>query len=209
MFAFGMSEKEHGADLYSNESTISLDGKGDYVANGNKYYIGNAQIAFKVASETGQWAFWVVDSRDRHYDYVKDIDAPIFGVARVGEYEMIEYPITDHDILKQGDAAFADGLSSVNIGKFQPGFASNADYPEIGIRSDAKDDSKLFRQTMVGLAKVAFPDYRRAYQGGTAQRQKVPGAGGDLQGPDGHNAAPDASLLKNMDHMLNYGKSSP
>lgn len=57
MFAFGMSEKEHGADLYFNVATISPDGKGGYVANGNKYYIDNAQIASKVASETGQWAF--------------------------------------------------------------------------------------------------------------------------------------------------------
>lgn len=348
MFAFGMSEKEHGADLYSNEATISPDGKGGYVANGNKYYIGNAQIASKVATlgkntETGQWAFWVVDSQDRHYNYVKDIDTPIFGVARVGEYEMIEYPITDREILKQGDAAFADGLSSVNIGKFQLGFASsaivthafyeavthsnrrviygkpvtafphirqflcesftrinamrlyalrsldyfrslsetdrryllfnpiqkmkvttqagevmrllldvvcakgyendtflsdaatsidciyrlegtahvnmalvlkfmknyffsNADYPEIGIRSDAKDDSNLFRQTMGGLAKVTFPDYRRAYQGVELPNVKVfleqVETFKDLMA----NAAPDASLLKNMDYMLNYGE---
>ena len=42
-----------------------------------------------------------------------------------GEYDLIEYPLTDKDILKTGDEAFADGLSSVNIGKFQLGFSAS------------------------------------------------------------------------------------
>ncbi len=129
LFAFGMSEREHGADLYSNKCTIKPVGDEKYVANGNKYYIGNAQIAPKITtlgknSETGEWTYWVVDSRHRNYKYVKDIDTPSIGQARVGEYEMIEYPLTDKDILTVGDKAFADGLSSVNIGKFQLGFAA-------------------------------------------------------------------------------------
>lgn len=129
VFAFGMSEKDHGADLYSNEATIRPDGKGGYVANGNKYYIGNAHIAPKVSTlgkntETGEWAFWVVDCNNRHYNYVKDIVCPGAGQMRVGEFEMIEYPLTERDILTTGDKAFADGLSTVNIGKFQLGFSA-------------------------------------------------------------------------------------
>lgn len=141
MFAFGMSEKEHGADLYSNEATIKPIGDGKYVANGNKYYIGNAQIAPKIPTlgkntETGEWAFWVVDCNDRHYDYVKDISIPELGNTLLGEYEMIEYPITDRDILKMGDGAFADGLSTINIGKFHcawavVGIATHAFYEAI------------------------------------------------------------------------------
>ena len=34
IFAFGLSEKEHGADLYSNEMTLTPTGDGTYVANG-------------------------------------------------------------------------------------------------------------------------------------------------------------------------------
>lgn len=348
MFAFGMSERDHGADLYSNEATITPTGDGTYVANGNKYYIGNAQIASKVSTlgkndKTGQWAFWVVDSRHRNYNYVKDIDTPIFGVARVGEYEMIEYPITDRDVLKVGDAAFADGLSTVNIGKFQLGFASsaiathafyeavthanrriiygkpvtafphirqflcesftrinamrlyalrsldyfrslsesdrryllfnpiqkmkvttqagevmrlildvvcakgyendtfisdaatsvdciyrlegtahvnmalvlkfvknyffsNVDYPEIGIRNDAKDDANLFRQTMGGLAKVTFPHYRKAYEGVELPNVKAFLQQVELFKDMMAQAAPDEALLKNMDYMLNFGE---
>lgn len=44
IFAFGMSEKTHGADLYSNEVHLTQNEDGTYVANGNKYYIGNAHI---------------------------------------------------------------------------------------------------------------------------------------------------------------------
>lgn len=129
VFAFGMSEKEHGADLYSNKCTLKPEGDGKYIANGNKYYIGNAHIAPKVTTlgkntETDEWTYWVVDSRHRHYNYVKDIETPSINQARVGEYEMIEYPLTERDILTTGDKAFADGLSTVNIGKFQLGFAA-------------------------------------------------------------------------------------
>lgn len=130
VFAFGMSEKEHGADLYSNEVHIEEKGDGTYVANGGKYYIGNAQIASKVSTmgknkTTGEYCNWVVDSRHRNYKYVKDIEVPGLGQCRVGEYDLIEYPITEKDILKSGDEAFADGLSSVNIGKFQLGFSAS------------------------------------------------------------------------------------
>lgn len=129
IFAFGMSEKGHGADLYSNECTIRPTGDGKYVANGNKYYIGNAHIAPKIStlgknSETNEWTFWVVDSNHRNYNYVKDIVCPGAGQMRVGEFEMIEYPISERDILTTGDKAFADGLSAVNIGKFQLGFSA-------------------------------------------------------------------------------------
>ena len=129
VFAFGMSEKQHGADLYSNEAHVTELGDGKYRADGEKYYIGNAQIASKVSTmgknaTTGEYCNWVVDSRHPNYNYVKDIEVPGMGQCRVGDYAMNEYPLTDKDILKQGDAAFADGLSTVNIGKFQLGFSA-------------------------------------------------------------------------------------
>lgn len=128
VFAFGMSEKDYGADLYAMISNVRPTEDG-YIANGNKYYIGNAHVASKVATlgkniETDEWCFWVVDSRNRHYNYVKDIETPSINQARVGEYEMIEYPLTEDDILTTGDQAFANGLASVNIGKFQLGFSA-------------------------------------------------------------------------------------
>jgi len=160
-FAFGMSEKQHGADLYSNECVITPVGDGKYVANGNKYYIGNAQIASKVTtlgknSETGEWTYWVVDSRHRNYKYVKDIETPAINQARVGEFEMVEYPITDRDILKVGDEAFADGLSSVNIGKFQLGFAASG----IAEHAFLEAITHTNRRVIYGKKVTEFPHIR-------------------------------------------------
>ena len=44
-FAFGISEKNHGADLFGNEFTIRPSAPSRFVANGSKYYIGNANCA--------------------------------------------------------------------------------------------------------------------------------------------------------------------
>ena len=45
IFAFGLSEKEHGADLYSTSMALKPLGDGKYEADGRKYYIGNANKA--------------------------------------------------------------------------------------------------------------------------------------------------------------------
>ncbi|HGY12507.1 MAG TPA: acyl-CoA dehydrogenase, partial [Desulfobacterales bacterium] len=42
IFAFGLSERAHGADLYSSDMSLTPLGNGQYVADGGKYYIGNA-----------------------------------------------------------------------------------------------------------------------------------------------------------------------
>ena len=45
IFAYGLSEKAHGADLYSTEMTLTPAGDGTWRANGRKYYIGNGNEA--------------------------------------------------------------------------------------------------------------------------------------------------------------------
>ena len=50
IFAFGLSEREHGADIYSTEMTLTPVGEGRYVANGRKYYIGNGNAAALVST---------------------------------------------------------------------------------------------------------------------------------------------------------------
>jgi acyl-CoA dehydrogenase len=39
IFAFGLSEKEHGADIYSSDMMLYPNGDGTYRANVNKYII--------------------------------------------------------------------------------------------------------------------------------------------------------------------------
>ena len=49
LFAFGVSEKDHGADLLGNEFTVTENGGGTFSATGGKYYIGNAHAAAMVS----------------------------------------------------------------------------------------------------------------------------------------------------------------
>jgi acyl-CoA dehydrogenase len=128
VFAFGMSERKHGADLYNNESNIMPMGDGKYIANGEKYYIGNSSRAPKISifgknAKTGENAAWVVDSRERHCKYCGDIEVAGMFQGQLGHFEMIEYPIEESDILEMGDGAFAMGLATVNIGKTQTSIA--------------------------------------------------------------------------------------
>lgn len=130
IFAFGLSEKTHGADLYSNEMTLApTNDDGVYLANGGKYYIGNANVAafistFAKYKDTQDYVFFVVDSQHRNYKLIKKISTSGVRAAYVGDYELIEYPITSDEILSSGPLAWDSALSTVNVGKFQLGFAS-------------------------------------------------------------------------------------
>lgn len=129
IFAFGMSEKEHGADLYSNSMKLTPAGDGTYVADGSKYYIGNANEAVLVSTfgryaDTNDFVFFVVNSKHRNYKLVKKIHTSGNRPGYVGEYELVNYPITKEDILSSGPLAWDSGLSTINIGKFQMGFCA-------------------------------------------------------------------------------------
>ena len=50
VFAFGLSERAHGADIYSTEMNLTPQPDGTYRANGEKYYIGNGNIAEMVST---------------------------------------------------------------------------------------------------------------------------------------------------------------
>ena len=125
VFAFGLSEKEHGADLYSSEMTLApVDG--DYRANGSKYYIGNANEAALVSTfgkmaDTGDYVFFVVDSQHKQFECVKNV---VNSQNYVAEYALHNYPITDADILSRGRDAWDASLNTINICKYNLGWAS-------------------------------------------------------------------------------------
>ncbi|WNF37214.1 acyl-CoA dehydrogenase [Bacillaceae bacterium IKA-2] len=129
IFAFGMSEKQHGADLYSNRMKLHSKEDGTYHGTGSKYYIGNANEAALVSvfgriAETDEFVFFVVDPKHDNYHLEKKIHTSGVRPAYVGEFSIENYPIKDADILSEGRAAWDSSLSTVNIGKFQLGFAS-------------------------------------------------------------------------------------
>ncbi len=125
--AFALSEKEHGADIYSSDMKLTSLGEGKFRADGRKYYIGNAYVATKISTlgkdDEGNWVQFVADSNHEHFKYIKHLDTGM-GSAKVGDFRLIDYPVSDKEILKKGDGAFADALLTVNIGKYMVGYAS-------------------------------------------------------------------------------------
>lgn len=129
VFAFGLSEKAHGADLYSSEMMLYPQDDGTYLAKGSKYYIGNGNCAalvstFAKVANTGEYVFFVVDPEHEKYECVKKIDTSGVRQAYVAEYALHDYPITEDDIISRGEHAWNSSLNTINIGKFELGCAS-------------------------------------------------------------------------------------
>jgi len=122
--AFGLSEKEHGADIYSSEVKLYPKGDGTYIANGSKYYIGNGKVASTITvfgkfADTDEYVFFVVDSAHPNYEYVKNIID--LNQQDVAEFVLHDYPITEAEILSRGPKAWDDMLNTINICKFNIG----------------------------------------------------------------------------------------
>ena len=126
IFAFGLSEKEHGADIYASDMLLVPAGKGSYLARGDKYYIGNGNEAAMVSTfgrlpDGGDYVFFVVNSKHEKYQLVKNITATQSYVA---EFILNDYPVAEADILSRGDDAWNSTLNTVNVGKYNLGWAS-------------------------------------------------------------------------------------
>ena len=127
IFAFGLSERTHGADIYSVETTLTPKGDGTWVANGEKYYIGNGNEAEmvstmgKIKDGTDDYTFFVTNYRHKAYELKKNV---ISHQEYVSNFALHDYPITEEDILSRGPDAWDSALNTVNIGKFNIGPAS-------------------------------------------------------------------------------------
>ena len=140
IFAFGLSEKEHGADLYSSEMKLIPQEDGTYKANGEKYYIGNGQTAAftstfgKIADKDGNilhypesrkdkssYAFFAANFEIEGYETIKNITQ---NQNYVAEYALKNYPVTENEILAKGQEAWDMALNAVNVGKYQLGWSS-------------------------------------------------------------------------------------
>ena len=124
IFAFGLSERTHGADIYSTETNIVPKADGTWVANGEKYYIGNGNEAEmvstlgKVKDGTDDYTFFVTNYRNKAYELKKNI---VNHQDYVANFALHDYPITADDILSRGSHAWDSALNTVNIGKFNIG----------------------------------------------------------------------------------------
>ncbi|RLI65802.1 MAG: acyl-CoA dehydrogenase [Promethearchaeia archaeon] len=163
IFAFGLSEKEHGADIYSSDMILTKHGENNYTAKGSKYYIGNGNKASFVSvfgkskppfypedKKYGSYAFFVVKTDHEKYELVRNLVAVSSYVA---EYRLNDYPITEDEILAKGREAWDMALNTVNIGKFNLGFAS------IGIATHAFYEAIIHasHRILYGKAVTEFP----------------------------------------------------
>ena len=164
IFAFGLSERAHGADIYSTEMTLTPKGDGTYLASGSKYYIGNGQKAAMVSTfgkmaDTGDYVFFNADPKHSNYHVVKKIETSGVRPAFVAAYDLKDYPVTEDQILSKGDEAFASGLNTVNIGKFELGFAS------IGISTHAFYEAirHATHRNLYGRSVTDFPHVKKLF----------------------------------------------
>jgi len=127
IFAFGLSERTHGADIYSTETNLTPKEDGTWVANGEKYYIGNGNEAEmvstlgKIKDGTDDYTYFVTNYHHKAYELKENV---ISHQEYVSNFALHDYPITEDDILSRGPHAWDSSLNTVNIGKFNIGPAS-------------------------------------------------------------------------------------
>jgi acyl-CoA dehydrogenase len=161
VFAFGLSEREHGADIYSSEMKLVPQPGGGYLARGGKYYIGNGNEAALVStfgknSETGDYVFFVVDSKHPQYECVKNT---CHAQNYVAEFRLHDYPISEDHVLSSGQKAWDDMLNTINYCKFNLGFGS------IGLCTHAFYESlnHAADRSLYGKQVTDFPQVRRLF----------------------------------------------
>jgi acyl-CoA dehydrogenase len=161
VFAFGLSERAHGADIYSTEMCLTPQPDGTYLADGEKYYIGNANLApmvstFGKISGTGEYVFFAADYRRPNYHLLQNVTASQNYVA---QYALRDYPVTEAEILSRGQDAWDTALNTVNVGKYNLGWAS------IGICTHAFYEAirHAANRRLYGMYVTDFPHVRQMF----------------------------------------------
>jgi acyl-CoA dehydrogenase len=159
IFGFGLSEREHGADIYSTDMKLTPQPDGTFLASGDKYYIGNGNEAamlstFGKIEGTGEYVFFAVDPRHPRFRLVKNVVA---SQSYVAEYVLDDYPITQDDLISRGEPAWNAALNTVNIGKYNLGWAS------IGMCTHALYEAvdHAANRRLYGMAVTDFPHVRQ------------------------------------------------
>ncbi|MFJ2838149.1 acyl-CoA dehydrogenase family protein [Nocardia sp. NPDC087230] len=144
IFAFGLSEKEHGADVYSTDMIVDPQPDGGYSATGAKHYIGNGNLASMVSVFGRRSDKPIIDSAEAltakpteadyegYLFFVADSQHPAYKLRRnvvnsqiyVAAFELDNYPVAEADILHRGEDAFHAAMNTVNVGKFNLGFGA-------------------------------------------------------------------------------------
>jgi acyl-CoA dehydrogenase len=128
VMAFALSEREHGADIYNTDLLLTPSPDKDeegvvFRASGEKYYIGNGNVAGMVSVfsrrtdiDGADGSVWfVADSAHPNYELIGNV---VHGQMFVSNFRLNDYPVHEEDILCTGPEAFSAALNTVNVGKF-------------------------------------------------------------------------------------------
>jgi acyl-CoA dehydrogenase len=128
VMAFGLSEREHGADIYNTNMVLTPADDDDddgvvFRASGEKYYIGNGNVAGMVSVFSRRadvegadgYVWFVADSAHPDYELIDNV---VHGQMFVSNFALNDYPVHEEDILCTGPDAFSAALNTVNVGKF-------------------------------------------------------------------------------------------
>ena len=177
LFALGVSEKDHGSDLLSNEFAVTElaspnAGGASFIASGRKCYIGNSNCASIVsilarkiepgesrsAARQRRAPFALIALRPAKspgYRNIKKISTLGVRAAYVGEFEVSSHPLTASDFVAEGRGAWDAVLGTVTLGKFFLGFGS------IGICEHAMEEAldhlrhrELYRKSALELPHI-------------------------------------------------------
>lgn len=125
VMAFGLSEREHGADIYNTDMVLTPSSEEGiaFRASGEKYYIGNGNVAGMVSVFSRRadvegadgYVWFVADSGHENYELIGNV---VHGQMYVSNFRLVDYPVREEDILDTGPDAFSAALNTVNVGKF-------------------------------------------------------------------------------------------
>jgi acyl-CoA dehydrogenase len=170
LFAFGVSEKAHGADLLANEFIVRATHPLGSLARGSKYYIGNANCAAIIsilaksidsesAATTRRAPFVLFALRPQEAPAFRNLrKIRTLGVrsAFVGAFDVDDHPLPDGDVISRGRGAWEAVSNTVTFGKFFLGFGA------IGIcaHSFAEAFDHLRRRILYGRPAIELPHIR-------------------------------------------------
>lgn len=128
VMAFALSEREHGADIYNTDMVLTPAAAGDeegvvFRASGEKYYIGNGNVAGMVSVFSRRadvdgpdgYVWFTAESTHPAYRLIGNV---VHGQMYVSNFRLEDYPVREEDILCTGPDAFSVALNTVNVGKF-------------------------------------------------------------------------------------------
>lgn len=170
LFAFGASEKDHGADLLGNEFNVREIAAGRLVAIGRKYYIGNCNCAAIISilarkqdarsagrARRAPLVLFALRLKNSPLKNVRKISTIGVRAAFVGEFEVKDHELPQADIFAEGRAAWDGVFGTVTLGKFFLGFGS------VGIceRAFVEAVDHVNRRVLYGKPVIAMPHIRR------------------------------------------------